>query len=319
MRAIQVSSHGGVEELKLVELEPPSPSSGELLVKVLAAGVNYIDSYQRSGSYPMQLPFIPGLDGCGEVIGVGSEVADYALGDLVAWPASPASYAEQVVIAANRAVSVPKQLDPELAAAAMLQGMTAHYLVNDTFRITPGATALVHAAAGGVGLLLTQLIKNLGGRVIATCSTEEKSAIALAAGADQVFSYQDFASRIREVVADGVDVVYDGVGKATFDQSLGSLKRRGMMVLYGAASGPVPDFDLQRLNRMGSLFITRPTLFDYIATDEELQRRAKELFDDMANNKLEFKIGGRYPLEEASRAHSDLEQRKTSGKLLLIP
>lgn len=320
MKAIQVKAHGGPEQLHYIDAPEPELTETGLLVQVLAAGINYIDTYQRSGTYPMELPFIPGLDGSGEVIAVGSQVSGFSSGDLVAWPSSASSYAEQILIPANRAVRVPKGLDPEIAAAAMLQGMTAHYLVNDTFRVQSGTRCLVHAAAGGVGLLLTQMIRNLGGVVFATASTPEKIALAKAAGANQVFEYEDFAKKVREATDGlGVDVVYDGVGKTTFNQSLESLARRGMMVLFGGASGPVPDFDLQRLNRLGSLFITRPTLADYIATDAELQKRASDLFADLAAKKLSFKIGARYPIADAAKAHSDLENRRTSGKLLLIP
>jgi len=320
MKAIEVSSYGDPSALAYKEVPDPTIEPDQLLVRVLAAGVNYIDTYQRSGSYPMALPFIPGLDGSGEVVAVGSDVAGIAPGDLVAWPSTPSSYAELIAVPANRAVKIPSGMDPEIAAASMLQGMTAHYLVTDTFKIAPGSTALVHAAAGGVGLLLTQLIHSRGGEVIATASTPEKSAIALAAGADQVIAYEGFAKRVREITnGRGVDVVYDGVGKTTFDESLESLSRRGLMVLYGAASGAVPEFNLQRLNALGSLYVTRPTLADYIATDAELNLRAGELFDAIQSGTLKFKIGGRYRLEEASKAHSDLEGRKTSGKLLLIP
>jgi NADPH2:quinone reductase len=320
MKAISVSQHGGPEVLELVTLPTPEPFADQVLVKVLAAGVNYIDTYQRSGAYQMQLPFTPGMDGAGEVVAIGEQVTDISVGDIVAWPSAVGSYAEYIAIAANRVVSVPEGLDPAIACASMLQGMTAHYLINDTFRVQAGTVALVHAAAGGVGLLLTQMISARGGTVIATASTREKLDAALAAGASHALEYDRFDEAVRELTdGQGVDVVYDGVGATTFERSLASLKRRGMLVLFGAASGPVPPVDLQILNRMGSLYITRPTLADYIVTRAELESRAGDIFSQLVTGRLSFKIGGSYSLERAQDAHRDLQSRKTSGKLVLKP
>jgi NADPH2:quinone reductase len=320
MKAISVSQHGGPEVLELVTLPTPEPFADQVLVKVLAAGVNYIDTYQRSGAYQMQLPFTPGMDGAGEVMAVGEQVTDIKVGDIVAWPSAAGSYAEYIAIAANRVVSVPAGLDPAVACASMLQGMTAHYLINDSYRVQSGTVALVHAAAGGVGLLLTQMISARGGTVIATASTREKLDAALAAGASHALDYDRFDEAVRELTdGQGVDVVYDGVGATTFERSLASLKRRGMLVLFGAASGPVPPVDLQILNRMGSLYITRPTLADYIVTRAELESRAGDIFSQLVTGRLSFKIGGSYSLERAQDAHRDLQSRKTSGKLVLKP
>lgn len=319
MKGIQVSAFGGPEKLVYRDLPEPVLRPGEILVRVKVAGVNYIDTYQRSGSYKMELPFIPGLEGAGEIAEVGSDVKGLSVGDLVAWPSSASSYAELVALPANRVVPVPGGMSLELATAAMLQGMTAHYLVRDTFKVGPGTTALVHAAAGGVGLLLTQMIRTLGGMVIATASTVEKRSIALEAGANHVLSYENFAESVREITnGQGVDVVYDGVGLTTFSQSLESLRRRGLMVLFGAASGPVPPFDLQRLNQLGSLFITRPTLADYISSEAELRSRADEIFGWVASGQLKLKVGARFPISEAASAHQALESRSTSGKVLLL-
>jgi NADPH2:quinone reductase len=319
MKAIRVHRHGGPEVLEFEEIAAPEPFADQILVRVIAAGVNYIDTYQRSGAYKMSLPYTPGMDGAGEVIAVGEQVRDFAIGDLVAWPATLGSYAEQVVMPANRAVKVPSGLDPQLACAAMLQGMTAHYLVTDTFRVEPGTVALVHAAAGGVGLLLTQMIAARGGKVIATTSNSEKTDAALAAGAAHAIGYDRFDDQVRELTeGKGVDVVYDGVGATTFERSLASLRKRGLVALFGAASGPVPPFDLQKLNSLGSLYVTRPTLADYIE-GPDLARRASDIFGDLTAGRLKFKIGGSYPLRHAAEAHRDLQDRKTSGKLVLTP
>lgn len=319
MKAIRVHRHGGPEVLEFEDVSAPEHFADQILIRVIAAGVNYIDTYQRSGAYKMQLPFTPGMDGAGEVVAVGEQVSEFAVGDLVAWPATLGSYAERVVLPANRAVKVPQGLDPQLACAAMLQGMTAHYLVTDTFRVEPGTVALVHAAAGGVGLLLTQMITARGGKVIATTSSQEKTDAALAAGAAHAISYERFDDQARELTEGrGVDVVYDGVGATTFERSLASLRKRGLLALFGAASGPVPPFDLQELNRLGSLYVTRPTLADYIEGDD-LARRASDIFGDLAAGRLKFKIGGSYSLRHAAEAHRDLQDRKTSGKLVLLP
>lgn len=323
MRAIQITETGGPDVLHLTELPDPAPGPGGLLVEVAAAGVNYIDTYQRSGAYPMPLPFIPGSEGAGTVAAVGTGVGDVAIGDRVAWAMSPGSYAERAVVPADRAVPVPEGIDIQIAAGCLLQGMTAHYLTVSVHAVAPGETVLVHAAAGGMGLLLTQLATARGARVIGTVSTPEKQRLAREAGASEVIRYtevDDLAGEVRRLTSgEGVAAVYDGVGASTFDASLASLRRRGMLALYGAASGPVPPVDPQRLNSAGSVFLTRPTLADYVATREELTWRAGEVFDAIAGGSLRITIGGRYPLAEAGRAHRDLQGRRTTGKLLLLP
>ncbi|HEX3815674.1 MAG TPA: quinone oxidoreductase [Mycobacteriales bacterium] len=320
MRAIEVRQYGGPEALAVVDRADLQPGPGELLVDVAAAGVNFIDTYQRSGVYQVPLPFHPGGEGAGVVRAVGEGVDNIAVGDHVGWASGSGCYAEQAVVAADKTVPVPAGVADEVAAAVLLQGITAHYLTASVHRIEPGDTAVVHAGAGGVGLLLTQIVKILGGRVIATVSTAEKAELSRGAGADEVVGYDDFAAVARRFTdGRGVDVVYDGVGATTFDQSLDSLRPRGMMALYGAASGPVPPFDPQLLNQKGSLFLTRPTMAHYIATREELVSRTDELFGWIAAGKLDVRIGGRYPLEQAGQAHTDLQGRRTTGKQLLIP
>lgn len=321
MKAIVVSQQGGPEVLTYSDAPDPVITPTGLLVKVAASGINYIDTYQRSGIYPMTLPYTPGLEGAGTVLEVGSEVTGFAVGDTVAWTSQLGSYAEVVALDASKAVSVPSGLELTQAAQAMLQGITAHYLITSVFEIKPGTTALVHAAAGGVGLLLCQMISTRGGTVIGTVSTEAKAAAASAAGAAQVIRYdqEDFTTRVREVTDGiGVDVVYDGVGASTFEGSLRSLKPRGMMVLFGQASGPVGSFDPQILNSLGSLSLTRPSLMNFIQTREELQWRASEVFEAMLSGDLAMTLGGSYPLSEAAQAHRDLEGRKSSGKLILV-
>jgi NADPH2:quinone reductase len=320
MRAIRVERHGGPEALELAEVDAPRPGPGQVLVDVTAAGVNFIDTYQRSGVYPVPVPFVPGGEGAGVVSALGEGVATVRPGDHVAWLA-PASYAQQTVVSADRVIPLPSGISDEVAAAVLLQGMTAHYLTTSTYEVQPGDAVLVHAAAGGVGLLLTQMVKRQGGRVIATVSSEEKAALARAAGADEVIRYDqvEFAPEVRRLTGgEGVAVAYDGVGKSTFDGSLASLRVRGMMALYGGASGQVPPFDPQRLNSGGSLFLTRPTLVHYSARREELLSRAGDLFGWIAAGQLDVRIGGRYPLAEAGRAHDDLESRRTTGKLILL-
>jgi NADPH2:quinone reductase len=322
MRAIQVNSYGGPEALQLVDVDTPQPGPGQVLVDVAASGVNYIDTYQRSGIYQVPLPLVLGLEGAGTVAAVGSGVTDLAVGDRVAWAAAQGSYAERALVAAAQAVPVPDGVSDEVAAAVPLQGMTAHYLASSTYPVQAGDTVIVHAAAGGVGLLLTQIVKMRGGRVIATVSTEEKAALARRAGADEVVRYDqvDFATEARRLTdGAGVAAVYDGVGRTTFDASLSTLRPRGTMVLYGASSGPVPPVDPQRLNSGGSLFLTRPSLGHYTATRAELLQRAEEVLGWIAAGKLDVRIGGRYPLAEAGRAHEDLQGRRTTGKLLLVP
>jgi len=322
MRAVVVTRHGGPEVLEVAEVPAPEPGPGQLLVDIAAAGVNFMDIYQRQGRppYAADTPFIPGAEGAGTVAGAGPGAAGFAPGDQVAWTGVPGSYAEQVVVPADRAVPVPEGVDLQVAAAVLLQGMTAHYLSNDTFPVADGDPVVVHAAAGGVGLLLTQMAKMRGGVVIATASTTPKAVLAQQAGADYVAGYDDFAAVTRQVTGGaGAAAVYDGVGQATFDASLSALRPRGCMVLYGAASGPVPPFELQRLAAGGSLFITRPTLGSYTASREELLRRADDLFGWIRDGRLNVRLGGTYPLDQASRAHEDLGSRRTTGKLLLAP
>jgi NADPH2:quinone reductase len=310
LRAVQIARHGGPDVLEVVDAPAPEAGPGQLLVDVAAVGVNYRDVYEREGAYGGELPAIIGVEGSGTVVGSGERVA---------WVAAPGSYAEQVVIDAERAVPVPDGVGDELAAAALLQGITAHYLSTSTHEVRPGEYALVHAAAGGVGRLLTQMVTMRGGRVIATVSTDEKAQLAHDAGAAEVLGYEGFAEQVRELTnGRGADVVYDGVGAATFDESLASLRPRGDMVLFGAASGRVPPFDPMRLEEGGSLYLTRPSIRHYTATRDELLRRAGDLFRWIAEGKLEVRIGGRYPLEEARRAHEDLAGRRTTGKLLLL-
>jgi NADPH:quinone reductase len=322
MKAIVVSQQGGPEVLTYSDAPDPVITPTELLVKVAASGINYIDTYQRSGAYAMTLPYTPGLEGAGTVLEVGSAVTGFAVGDSVAWTSNLGSYAEVVALDASKAVMVPPGIDLTQAAQAMLQGITAHYLITSVFEVKPGITALVHAAAGGVGLLLCQMITARGGSVIGTVSTEAKAGAATAAGAAHVIRYdqEDFMPRVRELTGGiGVDVVYDGVGASTFEGSLKSLKPRGMMALFGQASGQVGPFDPQILNSLGSLFFTRPTITNFIQTPEELQWRAREVFEAMLSGDLTMTLGGSYPLAEASQAHQDLEARKSSGKLILIP
>ncbi|MGN6330067.1 MAG: quinone oxidoreductase family protein [Motilibacteraceae bacterium] len=320
MRAVLVESNGGPEVLAVRDVEAPAPGAGQLLVQVAAAGVNYMDTYQREGVYRVPTPFVLGSEGAGRVLAVGEDVQDVEVGDRVAWSQAQGSYAEQVLVPAEKAVPVPGGVADDVAAAVLLQGLTAHYLVTSTYAVSEGDQVLVHAAAGGVGLLLVQLAKDRGARVLATVGSEEKAVLARAAGADEVLGYDGFADRVRELTGgQGVAVVYDGVGRDTFDGSLAALRRRGLLVLFGAASGQVPPLELQRLNTGGSLFVTRPTLGDYVATREELLWRAGELFGAVAQGRLDVRIGGRYPLADAAQAHRDLEGRRTTGKLLLTP
>jgi NADPH2:quinone reductase len=324
MRVIEVGSRGGPEVLSLAERPALQPGPGQIVAQVAAAGVNYMDIYQREGvgGYRPPLPFVTGGEGAGTVVAVGEGVTTPAVGDRVAW-VGPGSYAEQVVLPADRVVPVPAGISTEVAAAAILQGMTAHYLVNSTYPVRPGDVTVVHAAAGGVGLLLTQMVKRRGGIVVGTASggpDGEKHRLAREAGADHVTGYDQFRAVVGEVTGGvGAHVVYDGVGQATFDDSLAALRPRAMLVVYGAASGQVPPFDIQRLNSGGSLFATRPTLGHYIAEVAELRWRAREVFGWIANDELDVRIGGRYPLADAARAQQDLAARRTTGKLLLIP
>jgi NADPH2:quinone reductase len=325
MKAIRVHETGGPEVLRVEDVPDPTPGPGELLIDVQAVGVNFIEIYQRTGIYQKPLPFTPGAEFAGTVEAVGEGVTGFSVGDHIASVDSiSGSYAQRTLVAATRAVRVPPEIPLETAAAAMLQGLTAHYLTTSTWPVKAGDTALVHAAAGGMGLLLTQMIKARGGRVIGTVSTKEKEDLARSVGADEIIRYtelDDLAGAVRDLTENrrGVDVVYDGVGKTTFDASLASLRPRGLLALYGAASGPVPPFDLQRLNAAGSLFITRPTLTHHIAAPEELAWRTGELLGAIAEGKLSITIGSRYPLAEAAAAHTALASRATTGKVLLIP
>ncbi|MCG5216345.1 quinone oxidoreductase family protein [Streptosporangium sp. KLBMP 9127] len=319
MRAIVVTAAGGPEALEYTERPTPVPGPGELLVDVAAAGVNFIDVYQRMGRYPLPLPFVPGNEGAGTVSAVGEDVTEFAVGDGVAWSSVLGSYSEQVLVPATKALRVPDGLPLDEAAALPLQGMTAHYLTRSVHEVKPGDNVLVHAAAGGMGLLLVQIAKMYGARVFGTVSTEAKELLARQAGADEVFRYEGFADAVKDLTGSGVDVVYDGVGATTFEGSLSSLRPRGMMALYGGASGPVPPIDPMVLNQKGSLFLTRPTLIHYIATREELTWRASDVFEWVASGKVKVTISSRYPLADARKAHEDLEARRTTGKLLLIP
>ena len=322
MKAVQFSRYGGPEVLQVVDLSVPTPGAGEVLVRLRACGVNYIDTYHRTGLYPVSLPCVPGEEGAGEVISLGAGVTDFEVGDPVAYCSISGSYAEFVSIPAARAVKLPEDFSFESAAALMLQGITAHYLVTTTFVLRQGQTCLVHAAAGGVGLLLVQLAKRAGARVIGTVSTDAKAAIVREAGADHVILYEqeDFAEGVRKYTdGEGVEVVYDSVGKSTFDRSLKCLKPLGYLVLFGQSSGKVDPIDPALLSRGGSLFLTRPTLSNYIADRKTLEARTSELMNLVAGKELKLRIGSTYPLSDAAEAHRSLEGRNTSGKLLLIP
>ena len=322
MKAIVIHQHGGPDVLSYEDVSEPQLMGGDVLVETEAIGLNYIDTYHRSGTYSVTLPFVPGMEAAGTVVQVADDVSDFAVGGRVAWGFNGASYAERVRVAADKAIKIPAGISAEQAAAAMLQGMTAHYLVESTFVIKAGHTALVHAAAGGVGQILCQLIALNGATAIATVSTQVKADIAHAAGAAHVIRYdsEDVVVRVKEITGGtGVDVVYDGVGRDTFDASLASLKIRGLLALFGAASGPVPAFDLQRLNAGGSLFVTRPSLGHYLLTRQEFEWRAGDIFRWIADGELRIDIGATFPLSQAAAAHEALEGRKTTGKVLLIP
>lgn len=322
MKAIQVKQPGGPEAMELVDLPVPEPNANEAVVKLAASGVNFIDVYNREGRYKVPLPFILGQEGAGEVVSAGKEVKAVKAGERVAWTSVLGAYAEYAAVPADRLVPIPAGVSDQQAAATMLQGMTAHYLAYDSFPLKRGETALVHAAAGGVGLLLVQMAHNIGARVIATVSTDEKAKLARGAGADEVILYtqQDFEAETKRLTGGkGVDVVYDSVGKTTFEKGLNILRPRGMMVLFGGSSGAVPPFDPIILTQKGSLFLTRPSLGAYIASREELVARSEAVFGMIGASKLKLRIEHTYPLAEAERAHRELEGRKTTGKLLLIP
>jgi len=321
MKAIVVKQTGGPEVLEVVNLPVPEPKPNEAVVKIAASGVNFIDTYQREGRYHVPLPFVLGQEGAGVVTSIGPEVKSVKPGDRVAWTSILGSYAEYAAVAGERLVQVPQGVSDQQAASVMLQGMTAHYLSHDTFPLKRGQTTLVHAAAGGVGLLLVQMAHNIGAHVIATVSTQEKAKLAQQAGADEVILYTqiDFEAETKRLTGGkGLDVVYDSVGKTTFEKGLNVLRPRGMMVLFGGSSGPVPPLDPIRLAK-GSLYLTRPTLVQYTATTEELRARASAVFQMIAESKLKLRIEHIYPLADAQRAHRELEGRKTTGKLLLIP
>lgn len=322
MHAVEISEVGGPEVLNWAEVPSPLPGPGELVVRLAAAGLNYIDTYHRRGMYPRELPFVPGLEGAGTVELLGAGVEDWRVGDRVAWADVGGSYAERVAVPVQRAVRVPAGLDLETAAAVMLQGITAHYLATDTFSLGPGHRCLVHAGAGGVGQLLIQIAKLVGAEVVATAGGDEKVALAAEAGADHVIDYTKvgFAEAVEALLGPrSIDVVYDGVGAETFDDGLRLLRRRGLMVTFGNASGPVPPIAPLRLTEGGSLFLTRPAMKDYIATRVELESRVIDLFEWIAEERLQVKVGARFALAEAAEAHRALESRATTGKVLLIP
>ena len=323
MKAIQIARLGGPEVLELVDVPEPQPKAGEVLIRQRAAGVNFIDTYQRTGLYPTPLPYVLGREGAGVVEAIGDGVTEVRIGQRVAYPQGPGGgYGELVAVDAALCVPIPDGVGDDLAAAALLQGMTAHYLANDTFPLGRGSICVVHAAAGGVGNLLVQIAKSKHATVIATAGSAEKVALAREAGADHAIDYTttDFAEATRAIVGDAaVDVVYDSVGKATWERSLSVLRPRGMLVCYGNSSGPVPPVDPLRLMNGGSLYLTRPTLAHYMRTRDELLARAGAVLDAVRDGTLRVRIGGRYALADAAQAHRDLEARKTAGKLILLP
>ncbi|GAA4535236.1 quinone oxidoreductase family protein [Mycobacterium paraffinicum] len=324
MHAIEVSETGGPEVLRYIDAPQPTPGSGEVLIKAEAIGVNYIDTYFRSGQYPRELPFILGSELCGTVAAAGDGVDGFRVGDRVVSASASGGYAEYATAPATLTAHVPDGVSSDVAASVLLKGLTAHYLLKSVYPVQAGDTILVHAGAGGVGLILTQWAHLLGARVITTVSTPEKARLSRQAGADEVLSYPDdadeFGRQIRGLTdGAGVEAVYDGVGATTFDASLASLAVRGTLALFGAASGPVPLFDPQRLNAAGSVFLTRPSLAHFIRTGQEFSWRAEELFDAIAGGAITVEVGGRYPLPEATRAHQDLQGRKTAGSIVLLP
>jgi NADPH2:quinone reductase len=322
MKAIQIHATGGPEVLRLDELPIPEPGPGQVLVRIEAAGVNFIEIYFRKGTYRSPLPFIPGSEAAGTVEEIGPGVKGFKVGDMVASTSLIGSYAEYALAPAAQLVIVPKELSPEQAAAAMLQGMTAHYLSHSTYPLKAGETALVHAGAGGVGLLLTQMAAHIGARVLTTVSSKEKAELSRAAGASEVILYteKDFETEVKRLTGGkGVDVVYDSVGKTTFEKSLNCLRPRGLLALFGASSGPVPPFDLGELNHKGSLFVTRPTLWHYIATRAELEWRSGDVLGWVASGELKLRTEFTYSLSDAAQAQADMESRKTTGKILLVP
>ncbi len=322
MRAIQIFSNGGPEVLTLSDLPDPEPRAGEALIRIEASGVNFIDTYFREGRYPATLPYTIGQEAAGTIVAVGPDVHGFAPGQRVAWCGVPGTYATLAVAPVSQLIKIPDAITTQQAAAALLQGMTAHYLLHATYVPQFGDHILIHAGAGGTGLLLIQMARRLGAKIITTVSTEAKAALAREAGAHHVILYtqEDVPARVREITqGEGLPVVYDSVGKSTFEQSLQTLCPRGTLVLFGGASGAVPPFDLIRLSQMGSLYVTRPTLRDYVATREDLEQRARDIFRWVADGSLKLRIAHTYPLAEAAQAHRELEARATTGKLLLIP
>lgn len=321
MRAITVSRFGGPDVLEVTDVPDPTPGPNDLLVRTEAIGVNFIDTYFRTGAYTVDLPYVAGAEGSGVVTQVGAEVRDVRVGDRVAWSSAPGSYAELVVVPASAAVPVPDGVPAPQAASALLQGMTAHYLLHSVYPAQPGDTVLVHAGAGGVGLILTQLAAARGVRVITTVSSDAKAELSRAAGAAEVLRYgDDLAEQVRGLTGgEGVAAVYDGVGASTFEASLASTRIRGTVALFGAASGPVPPFDPQRLNALGSLFLTRPTLAHYTRDRAELLWRSGDVFAAIADGSLRIRVGAQYPLDRAADAHRDLQGRQTTGSVVLIP
>lgn len=318
--ALQIPQAGGPEVFEKIEVDRPTPARGQLLVRIAAAGVNFIETYQRSGVYPVQYPLVPGSEGAGTVEEVGPGVEGFSVGDRVATAEGTGSYAEYMVLDAEKALPVPAAVSDEVAAALPLQGMTAHYLINNSYRVQPGDPVLTYAGAGGVGQLLIQLLKLRGATVITTTSTPAKAELARSAGADHVLSYDEVPDRVRDITGGvGVAAVYDGIGKDTFEGSLDSLRTRGTLVLFGGASGQVPPFDLQQLNAHGSLTVTRPKLADFLLDADERRWRSAELFDLVAAGTLRVAIGERFALEDAGAAHTALESRATTGKVILVP
>lgn len=322
MRTVTVRRHGGPEALELIEGDDPSPGAGQIVVRTSVAGVNFIDLHQRAGRYPVAVPFVPGLEGAGRVADLGAGVDEFRVGDRVAWKLAPGSYAEQVIVEARQTVAIPEGIDEETAATVMLQGSTAHFLVTSAYSVQPGDTILIHAAAGGVGRMVTQIAKIYGATVIGTVSTPEKETVAREAGADEVIRYGgdvDLATVVRELTrGEGVAVVYDGVGRATFDASLASVRMRGYVVVFGGASGPVENLSVERLNAAGSVFLTRPLLSHYTRTREELRARTDDLFGWLREGRLVPLIDRRLQLAQAGEAHRALESRETTGKVLLL-
>ena len=324
MHAIEVAELGGPEVLSFVERPEPTPGPGEVLIKAEAIGVNFIDTYFRSGLYPRAVPYIPGQEVCGTITAVGDDVAALAVGDRVVTAAADATYSEYCVAPADYVAYVPEGVEPDVAAAALLKGMTAHYLIKSTYPVQQGDTVLLHAGAGGVGLILTQWATSMAVRVITTVSNQDKAELSRQAGAIEVLDYPDdpaaFGAKIRELTGgNGVAAVYDGVGASTFEASLASLAVRGTLALFGAASGPVPPVDPQRLNQAGSVYLTRPNLAHFTRSADEFAWRAGEVIEAIADGSITITVGGHYPLAEAERAHRDLEGRKTVGSIVLVP